>query len=37
MKFPEDQRSFCMPPYDGHMTETCCSNDIGGGEEELLR
>jgi hypothetical protein len=23
--------------YDGRMTETCCGNNIGRGEEELLR
>jgi hypothetical protein len=27
----------CMPLDDGHMTETCCGNNFGGGEEELLR
>jgi hypothetical protein len=26
-----------MPLDDGHMTETCCGKNIGGGEEELLR
>jgi hypothetical protein len=26
-----------MPPDDGRMTETCCGNNIGRGEEELLR
>jgi hypothetical protein len=26
-----------MPLDDGRMTETCCGNDIGRGEEELLR
>jgi hypothetical protein len=25
-----------MPPDDGRMTETCCGNNIWGGEEELL-
>jgi hypothetical protein len=25
-----------MPPDDGRMTETCCGNNIRGGEEELL-
>jgi hypothetical protein len=25
-----------MPLDDGRMTETCCGNDIRGGEEELL-
>jgi hypothetical protein len=25
-----------MPPDDGRMTETCCGNNIGRGEEELL-
>jgi hypothetical protein len=24
-----------MPPDDGHMTETCCDNNIGKGEELL--
>jgi hypothetical protein len=28
---------FCMPHDDGRMTETCCGNDIGGAEAELLR
>jgi hypothetical protein len=28
---------YCMPLDDGRMTETCSGNDIGGGEEELLR
>jgi hypothetical protein len=27
----------CMLPDDGHMTDTCCGNNIRGGEEELLR
>jgi hypothetical protein len=27
---------YCMPPDDGCMTETCCGDNIGGGEEELL-
>jgi hypothetical protein len=26
-----------MPLDDGRITETCCGNNIGGGEEELLR
>jgi hypothetical protein len=25
-----------MPHDDGHMTETCCGSNIGGGEEELM-
>jgi hypothetical protein len=28
---------YCMPHDDGRMTETCCGNNIRGGEEELLR
>jgi hypothetical protein len=26
-----------MQPDDGRMAETCCGNNIGKGEEELLR
>jgi hypothetical protein len=26
-----------MPHDDGHMTETCCGNNIEGRGEELLR
>jgi hypothetical protein len=26
-----------MPLDDGRMTETCCSNNMRRGEEELLR
>jgi hypothetical protein len=26
-----------MPPDYGRMNETCCGNNIRGGEEELLR
>jgi pullulanase/glycogen debranching enzyme len=28
---------YFMSPDDGHMTETCCGNNIRGGEEELFR
>jgi hypothetical protein len=28
---------YCMPLDDDRMTETCCGNNIGRGEEELLR
>jgi ArsR family metal-binding transcriptional regulator len=27
---------YCVPLDDGRMTETCCSNNIGRGQEELL-
>jgi hypothetical protein len=27
---------YCMRLDDGHMTETCCDNNIRGGEEKLL-
>jgi hypothetical protein len=27
----------CLPPDDNGMIETCCGNNIGRGEEELLR
>jgi hypothetical protein len=28
---------YSMPHDDGRMTETCCGNNIGKGEKELLR
>jgi hypothetical protein len=28
---------YCMPLDDGLMTETCCGNNIGRGEEEVFR
>jgi hypothetical protein len=28
---------YCMSLDDGRMNETCCGNNIGGGEKELLR
>jgi hypothetical protein len=28
---------YCNPLDDGHMTETCCGNNIRRGGEQLLR